>query len=272
MLLQFEKYQALGNDFIILDETHRVRQAQSVQLSINEEQCRLMCDRHFGVGADGILSLFRSEQHGAEVYMHVLNADGSVASMCGNGARCVAEWLKNKSGFSQLEGVIETDSGVKKFSHDGHDICLEMGAATLHGKQKFNIEGYDLEGILVNIGNEHLIIPQSFDYKTAERLAMNITQSFVGTGSPNIGFVSVGRGNELDLLVYERGAGFTLACGSGACAAVAACWSEKSISAADITVLQPGGKLKVLLREEAGRLMLSMSGAASRVFSGAIQI
>lgn len=270
MLLKFTKYQALGNDFIILDE--RKSTQDGFVPSITPEQCQKLCNRHFGIGADGILSIFATKNEEEQIYMHVFNADGSVAKMCGNGARCVIDWLKKEQGLKSLSGKLKTDSGLKKFEHDGQNISVNMGIARLGEAKNFSFEKSSVDGFLVNLGNEHLIITESFDRKTSERLAKQIAQSYEGANHPNISFVSVTGPAELMLLVYENGVGFTMACGSGACAAAAFCYAQGLIASTNIDVHQPGGSVNVELVGDKNRLEVLMKGRASEVFSGAIEI
>lgn len=272
MLLKFDKYQALGNDFIILDESHHIRQAGASHPSLNAEQCRLLCDRHIGIGADGILTLFRSQESKADLYMHVMNADGSTANICGNGARCVAEWLHNRHGESALQGALETDSGLRKFTRVNNLLTFDMGMVRIGERLIFQAEEISYTGTMVDVGNTHLIFAGHYDRISAERLVAKITPNFDRLSCPNIAFVNVIGAGELQLLVYERGVGFTHACGSGACAAAAFCYQKGLIATPKIAVIQSGGSLEVVLSQGINGLRVSLTGVAQRVFSGEILI
>ena len=129
--LRFFKYEALGNDFIIIDEMHlSVKKPGQREPFLSLQKRMQLCDRHRGIGADGIITVFRSEAPGTVAYMHITNLDGSIPEMCGNGFRCVAKWLADEGKIPPNgEGALLTDDGIKSFKLDEEMCTVEMGIA-----------------------------------------------------------------------------------------------------------------------------------------------
>jgi diaminopimelate epimerase len=255
--LRFAKYHGLGNDFVVVEGP-----------LMGAERARRLCDRHRGIGADGVLTVLPARSGGA-AYMHIHNSDGSVARMCGNGIRCVARWLAERRG---LDGslVIETDAGPRRCTvHRGSGgeveaVSVEMGPARVEGEQEFTVGGERLRAVRVSMGNPHAVF---FGEATAERAsALGPAIEAAVPGGVNAGFAALGAGS-IDLVVWERGAGLTEACGTGACAAAVAAVSGGRLPAgAPIEVRLPGGPLAVLVGEDLARV--TMRGPAERVFDG----
>jgi diaminopimelate epimerase len=256
--LPFWKYEGLGNDFVVVEAT---------SLMSAEEAARL-CDRRRGIGADGVLSIL-PPRRGAAAYMHIYNSDGSVAAMCGNGIRCVARHLAERRA---LEGTIdvETDAGTRScVVHRGPDgeveaVSVEMGPARYQGAQVFEVDGARLAGHRVSMGNPHVVF---FGEATRERAgAVGPRIERAVEGGVNAGFASV-TGSGIALVVWERGAGLTDACGTGACAAAAAAVRQGMVPAgAPVEVRLPGGALQVTVAADLSRV--TMRGPAERVFEG----
>jgi len=262
MPLQFWKYQGLGNDFIVVDGP-----------LMTAERARLLCDRRRGVGADGVLTVLAAREPGSTAYMHVHNSDGSVAAMCGNGVRCVARYLAEQRG-APGELVVDTDAGPKRCriergaSGAVEAITVEMGPARVEGEQDFSAESQRLHAIRISMGNPHAVFFGSSSVEHARRFGP-IVEAAV-PGGVNAGFASV-RGGEIDLVVWERGAGLTDACGTGACAAaVAAVHTAQVAAGAPIEVRLPGGPLRITVGEDLSQV--SMRGPAERVFSGTTEL
>jgi diaminopimelate epimerase len=255
--LRFAKYHGLGNDFVVVEGP-----------LMEAGRARRLCDRRRGIGADGVLTVLPARSGGA-AFMHVYNSDGSAAAMCGNGIRCVARWLAERRG---LEGTlaIETPAGPRSCTvHRGpsgevEDVSVEMGPARIEGEQEFRVAGEVLRAVRVSMGNPHAVF---FGEASRERaLSVGPEVEKAVPGGVNAGFAAVREGG-LDLVVWERGAGLTEACGTGACAAAAAALrSGRLPPGGPVEVRLPGGALRISVAADFSRL--TMRGPAARVFEG----
>lgn len=248
-MMRFSKWQGLGNDFIVLDRR------DGGAWPTRDEAIRL-CDRHFGVGADGVLIVAPDAVAGAR--MVVLNADGSRPEMCGNGLRCVAEFLH---AAGALGACIATDAGVLPVERVDGLIQVQMGAARLGEMQR--VDGWS--GRPVDTGNPHFVLYADAPWNPAriEALGPVLSTHAAFSAGANISFAHARSADQLDLVVWERGAGRTLACGTGACAAVAAGWASGVLNG-EVAVRLPGGVLTIGGAGDA----IWMRGPAHRVFEG----
>lgn len=263
--LQFTKYHGLGNDFIIVE-------TESPE-AWTAEQARSLCDRHRGIGADGVL-LVGPPSAGARASMRVLNADGSEPEMCGNGLRCVALHLASADETSQVEFDVVTGAGVLGCSVDRTGetarVRLAMGQAKVAPEPlTFDADGRSLSFDRVSTGNPHAIVfDEPFDIVAIDRVAPRVSASIAG-GS-NIEFVERIAPNRLKVVVWERGVGRTEACGTGAVAsAVAAAVRGYSPFATPVQVDLPGGPLFIEVSES---LHTWLEGPAQRVFRGEVPL
>lgn len=259
MALTFWKYQGLGNDFVVVEADGLMGATRAVRL----------CDRRRGVGADGVLSILPPRTAGAAASMHLYNSDGSEATMCGNGIRCVARHLAERRGLSG-ELVIDTDAGPRRcLLHRGADgaveaVSVEMGPARHEGEQAFQVGDERLVAQRISMGNPHAVFFGPSSLERAARLGPFVEQEV--PGGVNAGFASP-RAGGLDLVVWERGAGLTDACGTGACAAAVAAVTAGLLPAgAPLEVRLPGGTLRVTVAPD--RVGVLMRGPAERVFQG----
>lgn len=280
--LPFFKYQGLGNDFVVVDRRNGL-------VDLDAERARRICDRHFGVGADGVLSLLPADD--ADLRMHVYNADGGEAEMCGNGIRCVARHAVD-AGIVHGDVVrIATGAGVLACSiHRGADgrvetVSVEMGRPELERakipaagsgrmvREPVPVGDRVFEVTAVSMGNPHAVI-------LGEGLATEEIASRYGPllerdtarfpQRANVGFASP-RAGGLDLVVWERGCGITLACGTGACAAaVAAVLHGLAQPGVEIEVRLPGGPLGITVAPELAGVR--MRGPAELVYTGEIAL
>lgn len=273
--LHFAKYEGLGNDFVIVD-------GRSQDLARAAEHAVAICDRHRGVGADGVLLVdFPSGTGGGSVArMRVINADGSRPEMCGNGLRCVAQYLRD-SGLARADDelVIETDAGPHRARVRGELVQVEMRPASLDPAsipvaatapvldQPFDVDGTAVRFTCVSMGNPHAVTFD--DIGAAARAALGPrfgTHARFPNGA-NIGFARVIGPEHIELAVWERGAGFTQACGTGACAAaVAAVETGRAVRGRPIDVQLPGGPLRIVVGEPGKPIQ--MTGPARAVFRG----
>lgn len=262
--MRFAKYEGLGNDFVIVEAPATVEPAQA----------RRICDRHLGVGADGVLLVERQPAS-----MRVLNADGSVAQMCGNGLRCVVWHLRRVGALPSDEVVVETDAGPHRcwLRGDG-DVEVEMRAGSLEPAAIpvraeaplveapfLEYEGGTLRVTAVGMGNPHAVV---FDPVGDARyeLGPRVQADPRFPEGVNVGFARpVDDGFELHVL--ERGSGWTQACGTGACAAaVAAVATGRARPSEPVAVHLPGGTLTITVLPDATR----MRGPARHVFDGVL--
>lgn len=261
--LRFSKYQGLGNDFIVVDVK------SPGELSV--ERATRLCDRHFGVGADGVL-LVSAGGHGARARMTVINADGSRPEMCGNGLRCVALHLASHADEASSSFLVETDAGLLgcEVTRDGDhaQVRTEMGVARVLAPLDFDHQGEPLVFQRVTTGNPHAILfDREFDTPSIDELGPRVSAAI--EGGSNIEFVQQRGPARFDVVVWERGVGRTLACGTGAVAtAVAAVSLGRAEHGSPIEVDLPGGTLVI---EVDRGLDTRLSGPAVRVYDGELR-
>jgi len=281
-MLAFSKYQGLGNDFILMEG--RGGQLPAAIHSPDPAWVRRICDRRFGIGADGLI-LALPPQASGELRMRIFNADGSEAEMCGNGIRCLARFLADSDGDAAGRcWPIETPAGmiVPELQADGQ-IRVDMGApflkpasvpTTLDTNEAglptgtLQVAGANLPVAAVGMGNPHVVVPVS-DLTTIpfEEWGASLEIDPAFPAKTNVHFLQVHSRSQLEIRVWERGAGPTLACGTGACATlVAAVLLGLSDSAA--TVALPGGPLEISWAGSTESVF--MTGPADAVFDGVI--
>ncbi len=258
--LRFGKYEGLGNDFILIDA--------DAEHAVSPEQARALCDRHFGIGADGVILVLPSTT-GAKARMLVLNADGSRPEMCGNGLRCIALHVARGSGPID----IDTDAGTKTcdvvLGGDSALVSVDMGRGVELGEHVSEFDGRSHVFQRVSMGNPHAVLfDAGYDDAEVDRFAPVVSGSI--EGGANVEFVT-GGDHSLGLVVWERGVGRTLACGTGAAAvAVAAASSGRVPFGQAVTIRLPGGPLTLEVEKET--LQVHLRGPARRVFSGEVEI
>jgi len=264
MALRFEKYQGIGNDFLVVDAPS--------EAALTPEQARKLCDRHYGVGGDGVLLSAPPVTAGAHGRMIVLNSDGSRPEGCGNGLRCVALALARKLGQSRAELVIDTDAGPRtalvESRDDAADVTVSMGRASRTGEVSASLRGEELVFQRISMGNPHAIV---FDVACTEaeldELGPRLSASVAG--GTNVEFVRATGPAAFEVLVWERGVGRTLACGTGAAAVAAlSCLTGRAPFGSPISVRLPGGPLELDVRKE--DLAVTLRGPARFVFSGEV--
>ncbi len=257
----FEKFEGLGNDFIVV--------SVPVDAAFDSAEAVRLCDRRLGVGADGVLLVLPPIAGGA-ARMRVLNADGSVPEMCGNGLRCVALFVAEQQGVSEGELTIETDAGMRtcrfETTGDAGEVGVDMGVVRVIGHRTVAALGAAVELTLVDASNPHAVVYRDNPAQDLEAMGpMLATHPSFDRGT-NVELVRW-RQDALEVAVWERGVGRTLACGTGACAVAAvACARGEATSDVPIRVRLPGGDLLVTHDQQTGRTR--MVGPARRVFRG----
>lgn len=275
MPYRFAKYQGLGNDFLVVEQAHFA--------PLNEPLAQRLCDRHLGVGGDGVLI---TGVRDGRAFMRVINADGSQPEMCGNGLRCVALYLVERGLVREHAFEVDTDAGPHAVRVEvrggGAVVRVAMRPASLEASEVFREQrGRFVEQPLafgdesvrltaVSMGNPHLVCFDDVHGREAE-LGPRIERDARLASGANVGFATLSSPTELALRVWERGVGFTQACGTGACAAaVAAVETGRSARHSEITVRLPGGPLSIQVGEASAPIF--MTGPARRVFEGEIEL
>jgi diaminopimelate epimerase len=276
MQLNFTKMHGLGNDFVVIDAIN-----QSVNLS--DEQVRALADRRFGVGCDQVLLVERPGRPEADFRYRIFNADGSEVEQCGNGARCFARFVRDK-GLTDKDVIpVETASGlIELHLAEGGQVRVNMGrprfqpaelpfeASEEQLRYELEVEGRQVSIGAVSMGNPHTVLQvESVDAAPVEQLGPAIESHPRFPARVNVGFMEIVDKGRMRLRVYERGAGETLACGTGACAAavIAQRWG---LVEARCRVELRGGSLEI--QWAGGDEPVWMTGPAVTVFEGTIEL
>jgi len=276
MSLRFTKMHGLGNDFVVIDA---IRQ----QVALAPEQVRFLADRHFGVGCDQVLLVEPPRLVGTEFHYRIYNADGSEVEQCGNGARCFARFVRDQ-GFTDRDEIrVGTARGpiTLHVEPDGQ-VRVNMGTPRLEPADlpfdaparadtyPIELDGEVVEIGAVSMGNPHAVLLVD-DAATApvERLGPLLESHPRFPRRVNVGFMAVRGRDRIELRVYERGTGETLACGTGACAAVVS-GRLRGLLDEQVRVRLPGGELRVAW--QGGDAPVWMTGPAAAVFEGTIEL
>lgn len=275
MRQSFTKMHGLGNDFVVIDATRQ-------PFAPSADDLRRIADRRFGVGCDQILVVEPASVPDVDFDYRIYNADGSESGQCGNGARCLARFVRDK-GLSERDTIrVRTQSSVLvlQLLEDGQ-VRVDMGAprfepaeiplraAQRETRYRHELDGATLEFGALSMGNPHaVILVDDLDTAPVRTLGPRLQTQAIFPQQANVGFMQIVDRDTLRLRVYERGAGETLACGSGACAAavVARIWDRVARA---VTVRLPGGSLQIEWDGE-GRPVF-MTGPATTVFTGDLE-
>jgi diaminopimelate epimerase len=263
MKLPFTKMQGAGNDFVVLDYTRE-------PFGLSREQLRRIADRHLGVGCDQILVVERPRAAGADFRYRIFNADGGEVEQCGNGARCFVKFVHAHGLSAKPEIAVETLGGLirPRLEQDG-EVSVDMGRPEYSGVEKLDLDGEQVKVDLVSMGNPHAV-----------QFVADVAKAPVTTQGPrlehhprfragvNAGYVQVLDRHRIALRVWERGAGETLSCGTGACAAVVAGVVRKLIGS-PVQVQTRGGALTISWA--GGDNAVIMKGPAETVFDGTLE-
>ncbi len=274
--LRFTKMHGLGNDFVVIDA---VRQ----DVHLDPERIRFLCDRHFGIGCDQLLLVEPSGDPRARFRYRIFNADGSEVAMCGNGARCFARFVREEGLADEDEITVQTAAGLITLYHEpGGQVRVNMGVPRLEPAEipfealgrapayDLQLDGETVRIGAVSLGNPHAVLRvEDVARAPVERLGPVIESHPRFPERVNVGFMEVVGRDHIRLRVFERGVGETLACGSGACAAVVV-GRVQGLLDETVAVDLPGGRLTVRWAGEGEPVW--MTGPAQTVFKGTIDI
>jgi len=266
MGLEFTKMEGAGNDFVVLDFTGRA-------FDLKPEKIKKLADRHFGVGCDQVLVVERASNPGVDFHYRIFNADGGEVEQCGNGARCFVKFVHARGLTAKREIRVETLGGVivPRLEDDG-EVSVDMGPpdVELPLLQSISLNGKTLELTVLSMGNPHAV-----------QVVRDVAHAPVTTEGPllerharfpnrvNAGYMQLRDRRRIALRVWERGAGETLACGTGACAAAVA-GIARGLLDSPVTVEARGGTLTVTWA--GGDNAVWMKGPAKSVFEGMIEL
>jgi diaminopimelate epimerase len=265
-LIAFTKMEGAGNDFVVLDATR-------APMDLSREQLRRLADRHFGVGCDQVLLVERATRADADFRYRIFNADGGEAEQCGNGARCFVRFVHQKGLTRKREIRVETLGGMiaPRLEDDG-EVSVDMGPPQMESPlvQPLEVNGTRVELAILSMGNPHAV-----------QLVADVEAAPVASQGPlierhkrfpqrvNAGYLQVVDRNAIRLRVFERGAGETLSCGTGACAAVVS-GIARGLLDSPVRVHTRGGTLTIAWA--GGDNAVRMKGPANTVFEGSIEL
>ncbi len=276
MEISFSKMHGLGNDFVVIDA---VRQA----VNLTTEQIRFLADRRFGVGCDQVLLVESANQSEVDFRYRIFNADGGEVEQCGNGVRCFAVFVREKGLTDKHRIRVITNSGIVEPEVQANgEVRVDMGkpildptAIPFEADQRsslytLNVAGQDIEIGAVSMGNPHAVLQvENVDAAPVRELGAKIESHPRFPQRANAGFMQVVNPGHIRLRVFERGVGETLACGTGACAAVVA-GRLRELLDEQVRVSLPGGDLQIQWAGEGQNVW--MTGPATMVFEGRINI
>ena len=267
-MFSFYKMQGTGNDFIVLDCIDNKFEYSLPVLS------KYLCDRHYGVGADGVILIYESEI--ADFKMKIFNHDGTEAEMCGNGIRCFAKYVYEKNRINKTEFLIETLAGIKKVKLNLENekvlsVQVNMGEPQI-SNLKHLVEIDKIQYLLypVSIGNPHAVcFVEDVENVDVEKIGPILENYKYFPNKTNVEFVQIIDKNNIKVRVWERGVGETNSCGTGSCASSIVCINE-NLTENLVTVQLKGGNLNVQYNKENNNLKLI--GTAEEVFEGKIEM
>lgn len=276
----FEKYQGNGNDFIIIDSR---KYDFYNDLLLNNINSHNLCNRNFGIGADGIIFILKAVDQDNDVRMVIYNSDNSEAEMCGNGIRCLIKFLKDMTldNNSKCEFRIETKAGLKVSTYQKGKITVNMGKPIFESNliptiisekikdiptKVFEIDNFNNRGYSCSMGNPHLIFfVDNLKNINLYELGPLLEKNKFFPQKTNVHFCKIINSENIEVLVWERGAGATLACGTGACAIHSVAF-RLGYCGNKSTIKLPGGTLDIEWGDNNDDVY--MTGDAKKVFSG----
>jgi len=264
MKLAFTKMHGAGNDFVVIDATQE-------GFDLNRDQIRRLAHRHLGVGCDQVLVVERPRSAQADFRYRIFNVDGGEVEQCGNGARCFVKFVRGKGLSAKRELRVETLGGpiVPRLEDDG-EVSVNMGAPAFEGEETLALDGAQLEVAIVSMGNPHAVqvVADAASAPVASQ-GPRLEHHPRFPGRVNAGYMQVLDRQRIALRVWERGAGETLSCGTGACAA-AVSGIRRGLLDSPVRVETRGGTLTISWA--GGDNAVWMKGPAQTVYQGTIEI
>ena len=264
MKLAFTKMHGAGNDFVVIDATKE-------KFDLNRDQIRRIAHRHLGVGCDQVLVVERPRSAQADFRYRIFNADGGEVEQCGNGARCFVKFVRGKGLSAKHELRVETLGGpiVPRLEDDG-EVSVNMGAPSFEGEEKLVLDGAGLEVAILSMGNPHAVqvVADAASAPVASQ-GPRLEHHPRFPGRVNAGYMQVLDRHRIALRVWERGAGETLSCGTGACAA-AVSGIRRGLLDSPVRVETRGGTLTISWA--GGDNAVWMKGPAQTVYEGTMEI
>jgi diaminopimelate epimerase len=276
MTLRFTKMHGLGNDFVVFDATSR-------PLDLSPDVIRFIADRHFGIGCDQVLLVEPPRLPDTDFHYRIFNADGGEVEQCGNGARCFARFVRDRGLthkdvidvgtakgrirlFVEADGKVRVNMGTPRFAPADIPFIADKEA----DRYALDVQGQAVEIGAVSMGNPHAVLMvDDVDQAPVDDLGPSIELHSRFPRRVNVGFMAVKARDAIDLRVFERGVGETLACGTGACAAVAV-GRRRGLLDERVRVRLPGGELVISWGQPDDAMW--MSGPAACVFDGTIEL
>ena len=284
IIVLFSKMQGLGNDYIVINETEEEVIPEKKKPEIVDQLCR----RGFSIGADGVIFVASSDV--ADIRFRIFNSDGSEAEMCGNGIRCFAKFVYENNILKDERMRVETLAGIKEvvINVENNRVVsskVNMGTANFNTAkipmntekkefidEKLLINGKTISITAMSIGNPHAVIfTKHLNEIALDDLGPRIENHEAFPERINVHFVTIINPNEIDMITWERGAGFTLACGTGATSSVIVGY-KLALLDKEVIVHLPGGDLIISIYEKEGKIGAMMKGNASLVFDGIIEV
>lgn len=265
--MRFAKWHGIGNDYLLIHERELPLMDGGVR-GLTVQQAQLLCDRHFGVGGDGILVMGASRDCDARMLVH--NPDGSMAEMCGNGIRMAARWLYEHGHVTTPTMTIETAGGViRPTVLDDGRVSVDMGRVTTEGTESIELDdATTLTGRVLSVGNPHFVVLMDPDGVAIGSLGPAAERHRRFPDRTNVEFIAVESPHSVRMRVWERGVGETLACGTGACAVGVTSVLDHG-AASPVTVHLPGGDLEIRVDDQLG---VTMTGPAVQVYAGELDL
>lgn len=272
--LSFSKMHGLGNDFVMFKGADVPKAVWDTPGAL-EKLAAIVCDRHFGIGGDGlILEAPPSDPSKFDIRFVYLNGDGSWAEMCGNGIRCFARFVSDNGLITKNKFTAETLAGpISPQLNADQTVTVDMGPPVYEGEKTLTVLDRQIPIMKVSMGNPHcLIFQDDLDKPLDPAVFGPVLETHPEfPAKTNVEFLTLKPNNTLDCVVWERGCGFTLACGTGACAsAVAAIRLGKLSGTSAVNVILPGGPLSIEWAGEGQSVM--MTGPATYAYTGQIEV
>jgi len=261
VVAHYVKSHGLGNDYIVIDPA-------KVPFTVTPEAVRLICDRHRGVGSDGILLIAAAD--GADFGLRIFNPDGSEAEKSGNGARIFAKFLRDHGYTAKDRFTLDTLGGRVTCALEREDgrvahVTVDMGKAHFDALDSIEVDRRRLEVTSVSMGNPHcVVIVPDLTKIDVHTLGPKIERHPAFPRRTNVQFAEIVSRSEVRILIWERGAGYTLASGSSSCAVAAAC-QRKGLTDRDVTVSMPGGQLAITIADDGE---IRMRGPVEEICAG----